>query len=84
MLPSFCPSQYGNVFTLRILGQKMTFLLAPEAYAPFFTAPVDQISFGPAVKQVLLLRLRLMEYLGDMGTERMATTSQVTQGEGPR
>ncbi|RMZ53738.1 hypothetical protein APUTEX25_003877 [Auxenochlorella protothecoides] len=29
----------------------MTWLLAPEAYAPFFTAPEDQISFGPAVQQ---------------------------------
>ncbi|KAL6772438.1 hypothetical protein ACKKBG_A30250 [Auxenochlorella protothecoides x Auxenochlorella symbiontica] len=46
-----CHAQYGDVFTLRVLGQKMTWLLAPEAYAPFFTAPEEQISFGPAVQQ---------------------------------
>jgi hypothetical protein len=44
--------QYGDAFTLRVAGQRMTFLFAPAALQRYFTAPDDELTFAPAVQQV--------------------------------
>ncbi|KAL4855710.1 25-hydroxycholesterol 7-alpha-hydroxylase [Chlorella vulgaris] len=42
-----CP-QYGDAFTLRLLGQRMTFVFAPATLRHYFSAPDSQLSFAPA------------------------------------
>ncbi len=44
-------SQHGDAFTLRLLGQRMTFVFAPPALERYFTAPDSELTFGPAVQQ---------------------------------
>jgi hypothetical protein len=44
--------QYGDAFTLRLVGQRMTFVFAPSSLVYFFTAPDDELTFAPAVQQV--------------------------------
>lgn len=40
--------QYGDIFTVSLGGQKMTYLLHPAAMKLFFSAPDDQIAFRQA------------------------------------
>lgn len=50
-----CPTraaQHGDAFTLRLLGQRMTFVFAPAALQCYFTAPDTLLTFAPAVQQV--------------------------------
>lgn len=53
--PSPAPTnlQHGDAFTLRLAGQRMTFLFAPAALQRYFTAPDSELTFAPAVQQVL-------------------------------
>ena len=52
-LPALLPSmQHGDAFTLRLLGQRMTFVFAPATLHHYFTAPDAQLTFAPAVQQV--------------------------------
>jgi hypothetical protein len=44
--------QYGDAFTLRLLGQRMTLLFAPRALQSYFAAPDEVLTFAPAVQQV--------------------------------
>ncbi|KAL4421354.1 hypothetical protein ABPG75_010645 [Micractinium tetrahymenae] len=46
-----CREQHGDAFTLRLLGQRMTFVFAPPALERYFTAPDSELTFGPAVQQ---------------------------------
>lgn len=52
--PPICPPplQHGDAFTLCLLGQRMTFVLAPAALPRYFTAPDSLLTFAPAVQQV--------------------------------
>lgn len=45
-------AQHGDAFTLRLLGQRMTFVFAPAALQRYFTAPDSLLTFAPAVQQV--------------------------------
>ena len=55
-----CYRQYGDVFTIPVSGQRLTFLVGPDAHKPFFRAPDEEIDqnepykfsvpiFGPGV-----------------------------------
>jgi 24-hydroxycholesterol 7alpha-hydroxylase len=46
-----CWKQYGDAFTLHAVGQKMTFLFAPQSLVYYFLAPETELSFLPAVEQ---------------------------------
>ncbi|PRW32663.1 24-hydroxycholesterol 7-alpha-hydroxylase [Chlorella sorokiniana] len=46
-----CREQHGDAFTLRLLGQRMTFVFAPAALQRYFTAPDTLLTFAPAVQQ---------------------------------
>jgi len=39
-----CYQQYGPVFTVPMFGKNLTFLIGPEAQAPFFKAKDDELS----------------------------------------
>ena len=47
--------QHGDAFTLRLLGQRMTFVFAPATLCHYFTAPDTQLTFAPAVQQARTL-----------------------------
>ena len=49
------PMQHGDAFTLRLLGQRMTFVFAPATLCHYFTAPDTQLTFAPAVQQARTL-----------------------------
>jgi cytochrome P450 len=46
-----CRARHGDTFTLRLPGQRMTFLLSPHSIPFFFKAPDSLLSFAPAVEQ---------------------------------
>jgi len=46
-----CRKKFGDVFTLNLVGQKMTFLFEPQMIETVFKAPDSQITFRPAVEQ---------------------------------
>lgn len=46
-----CRTKLGDAFTLRLVGQRMTFLFDPATIETFFKAPDAQITFRPAVEQ---------------------------------
>ncbi|EFN50765.1 hypothetical protein CHLNCDRAFT_142513 [Chlorella variabilis] len=43
-----CRQKYGSAFTLRLAGQRMTFVFAPAALQHYFSAPDTQLTFAPA------------------------------------
>ncbi|KAF6254878.1 cytochrome P450 [Scenedesmus sp. NREL 46B-D3] len=48
---SQCRQQFGDVFCLRVLHQRMVFIFDPAMLSVFFKAPESQVSFKPAVKR---------------------------------
>uniref|UniRef100_A0A7S0VC43 Cytochrome P450 n=1 Tax=Polytomella parva TaxID=51329 RepID=A0A7S0VC43_9CHLO len=46
-----CRETWGDVFTLNLGNQKMTFLCEPKMIEHFFKAPDSEITFRPAVEQ---------------------------------
>ena len=47
-----CREAHGDAFTLRLLGQRMTFVFAPATLQHYFTCPDGELTFAPAVQQV--------------------------------
>ncbi|WIA16335.1 hypothetical protein OEZ85_013034 [Tetradesmus obliquus] len=48
---SQCRQQFGDVFCLHVLHQRMVFVFDPAMLSLFFKAPESQVSFKPAVKR---------------------------------